>query len=76
MFVADLTDFFLWDPSQDGIELEVFSARQQVVYGVKLGTVSHILVHLIDLCCYTEHSRRQKAKVFNSLTVTFFLNHI
>lgn len=65
MFVADLTDFFLWDSSQDGIELEVFSARQQVVYGVKLGAVSHILVHLIDLCCYTEHSRRQKAKEFN-----------
>lgn len=57
VFVADLTDFLLWDSSQDGIELEVFSARQQVVDGVKLGAVSHVLVHFVDLCCYTEQRR-------------------
>lgn len=57
MLVTDLTDFFLWDSSQDGVELQVFSACEQVVDGVELGAVSHILVHLIDLFCYTEHRR-------------------
>lgn len=54
VFVADLTDFLLRNSSQDGIELEVFSASQQVVDGVKLGAVAHVLMHLIDLCRHTK----------------------
>lgn len=50
---ADLTDFLLRHPSQDGIKLEVFSASQQVVDGIKLRTVAHVLMHLIYLCIYT-----------------------
>ncbi len=53
VFVADLTHFLLGHTPQDGVKLEVFSASQQVIDGVKLGTVAHVLMHLIYLCCYT-----------------------
>lgn len=52
--VTDLTDFLLRHSSQDGVKLEVLSAGQQVVDGIKLRTVAHVLMHLIDLFCYTE----------------------
>lgn len=53
LLVADLTDFLLRHSSQDGIKLEVFSACQKVVDGIKLRTVAHVLMHLIYLCSYT-----------------------
>lgn len=55
-FVADLTDFLLRHSSQDGVKLEVFSASQQVIDGIKLWTVAHVLMHLVDLCGYTGES--------------------
>lgn len=57
-YVADLTDFLLRHSSQDGVKLEVFSAGQQVVDGIKLRTVAHVLMHLINLCGYTGESIR------------------
>ncbi|TNN64374.1 hypothetical protein EYF80_025415 [Liparis tanakae] len=42
--------------SEDGVELEVLSAGQQVVDGVKLRAVAHVLMHLIDLRLDTEVS--------------------
>lgn len=54
--VTDLTDFLLRHSSQDGVKLKVLSAGQQVVDGIKLRTVAHVLMHLIDLFCYTEES--------------------
>lgn len=53
LFVADLTDFLLRHSSQDGVKLEVLSAGQQVVDGIKLRTVAHVLMHLMYLCIYT-----------------------
>lgn len=54
VFVADLTDFLLRHSSQDGVKLKVFSAGQQVIDGIKLRTVAHVLMHLVDLCSHTE----------------------
>jgi len=54
VFVTDLADFLLRHSSQDGVELEVLSAGQQIVDGIKLRTVAHVLMHLMDLCLDTE----------------------
>lgn len=53
LFVTDLADFLLGHSSQDGIKLEMLSAGQQVVDGIKLRTVAHVLMHFINLCSYT-----------------------
>ena len=50
---TDLTNFLLRHPSQDGVELKVFSASQQVIDGIKLRAVAHVLMHLIYLSCNT-----------------------
>lgn len=52
MFVH-LTNFFLRHSSQDGIKLEVFSAGQQVIDGIKLRTVAHVLMYLVYFFSYT-----------------------
>lgn len=59
---ADLTDFLLRYSSQDGVQLQVLSASQQVIDGIKLRTVTHVLVHLINLCCHTGDSKREQLR--------------
>ena len=44
-----ITDFVLGDASQDGVQLQMFSSSQQLVDGVKLRTVTNVLMDLIDL---------------------------
>lgn len=46
---TDLTDFLLGNAPQDGVELEVLAARQQLVDGVKLRAVAHVLVDFVHL---------------------------
>lgn len=61
---TNLADFLLGNSSQDGVELQVLAARQQVVDGVKLRTVAHVLVDLVHLRGHTEeHREEQEVKV-------------
>lgn len=46
---AHLAHFLLGDAPQDGVELQVLAARQQVVERVELRAVAHVPVHLVDL---------------------------
>lgn len=39
----------LWDSSEAGIEVQMFSTCQQFIYGIKLWAVSHILVDIQDI---------------------------
>lgn len=44
-----VTHFLLRHPSEDGVQLQVLSSCQQLVDGVKLRTVTHVSMHLVDL---------------------------
>ena len=48
-YQTHITDFLLGDSSQDGVQLQMFSSCQQLVDGVKLRTVTNVLMDLIDL---------------------------
>lgn len=39
----------LWDPAQAAVELQVLPPCQQVCDGVKLGTVTHVLVDRLEV---------------------------
>lgn len=39
----------LWNPPEAGVEVQVFSARQQLIDGVKLWAVAHVLMDIQDL---------------------------
>lgn len=54
---TDLAHFFFGDTPQDGIKLQMFSASQQVINGIKLWTVAHILMHFINLCQHTAENK-------------------
>lgn len=47
-------DLRLWDASQPGVEVQMLSSRQQLVYGVKLRAVAHVLVDVQDVGQNTE----------------------
>uniref|UniRef100_A0A0E9X9Y4 Uncharacterized protein n=1 Tax=Anguilla anguilla TaxID=7936 RepID=A0A0E9X9Y4_ANGAN len=47
--LCNLTDLLVGHTAQDGVELQVLAAGQEVIDGVKLGAVAHVLVHLINL---------------------------
>lgn len=34
------------DPSEAGVQVQVLPPRQQFIYGIKLRTVAHVLVHI------------------------------
>lgn len=42
-------DLRLWDASQAGVEVQMLSSRQQLVYGVELRAVAHVLVDIQDV---------------------------
>lgn len=42
-------DLRLWDSTEAGVEVKMFSACQQLIYGVKLWTVPHVLVNVQDV---------------------------
>lgn len=37
-------DLSLWNSTEAGIEVQMFSTCQQLIYGIKLWAVSHVLV--------------------------------
>lgn len=38
-----------WNPPEAGIEVQMFFARQQLINGVKLWAVAHVLMNIQDL---------------------------
>lgn len=47
--VTHVADVLLGDSPEDGVQLQVLPSCQQLVDGVELGAVAHVLVDLIDL---------------------------
>lgn len=44
-----LANFFLWDSSQEGKELHVFSPSQELCDGIELGAIAHVLMYFVDV---------------------------
>lgn len=74
--MTHIADFVLWDPSKNSIQLQMFSSCQQLVDGVKLRTVTHVLMDLIDLPQDTAKTHRHTSghcKQSHSETSCFLL---
>lgn len=59
LYFADLANLLLWHSSENGVELKMLSASQQVIDSIKLRTVAHVLMHLINLCSYTRVRKKR-----------------
>lgn len=57
-------DLIFWYPSQPGVKLQVLFSSQQLVNGIKLGTIAQILVHFSHLCSYAGEDDRSEINVF------------
>lgn len=44
-----LADFFLWNTSEERKELQVLSPCQQLINGIKLRAVAHVLMDFLDV---------------------------
>lgn len=56
VFDTYVTHFLLGDASKDGVKLQMFSTCQQLIDGVKLRTVTHLLMDVVDLSEDTAHT--------------------
>lgn len=57
MLSTHLTHFPFRNPTQDGIELQVLSACQQVIDSIKLRAIAHVLMYFIYFPEYTENKK-------------------
>lgn len=46
-------DFLCWNTTQASIQIEMFSSCEQVIKGIKLRAVSHVLMNIRDMGQYT-----------------------
>lgn len=57
---AHPADLGLWNTTKAGVEVQMLSAGQQLVYGIELRAVPHVLVDVQDVGQNTERRHSEK----------------
>lgn len=67
------TDLTLRDTAETSVKVQVLSARQQLVNGIKLGTVTHVLMDIQDVGENTKQTEQSAPESLTSISMTSYL---